>query len=142
ARRLGLKTVVTMHLPANICMRGTMLYEGRSACDGHIEPERCASCWLQSKGLPTRAAKRIAKLPCALRSLARLPRVGSMLNAKDLAKTRKKELDQMAAISDRIVVPCGWLRGALLNNGLVPKNIVLNRQGVGYHLDDMIVSRD
>src|SRR5262249_8324206 len=78
ARRLGLKTVVTVHLPANICMRGTMLYEGRSACDGHIELERCASCWLQSKGLPAGTARRIAKLPNALGPLVRLPRVGSV----------------------------------------------------------------
>src|SRR5262245_37596270 len=63
AKRIGLKTVLTVHVPGNLCLRGTMLYEGRAACDGRIVPENCAACWLQSKGLPAKAARRMAKLP-------------------------------------------------------------------------------
>jgi len=141
AKRLGLKTVVTVHLPGNICMRGTMLYEGRTACDGKIEPERCASCWLQSKGLPVGTARRVAKLPEVLSSLARLPRVGPVLAANALAARRKRDLHEMAAMADRIVAPCRWLYEALLNNGLVPGKLILNRQGVGYQVQDSVMSR-
>src|SRR5262249_53731596 len=62
AKRLGLKTIVSVHVPANICLRGTMLYEGRTACDGRIIPERCGSCWLQSKGVPSAVAWSLSKL--------------------------------------------------------------------------------
>ena len=52
AARMGLRTVVTLHVPTSVCIRGTMLYEGRRACDGQIIPKRCGSCWLQLKHVP------------------------------------------------------------------------------------------
>ncbi len=130
AKRLGLKTVVTVHVPANICMRGTMLFEGRAACDGKIEPERCGSCWLQSKGLPPAVARSLAALPESLGSLARLPRLGPVLAARALAANHLKNLQDMFAAADRVVAVCSWLRDALLANGVPPRKIVHNRQGV------------
>ena len=131
AKRLGLKTVVTMHVPANVCMRGTMLFEGRSACDGEIVPERCGSCWLQSKGLSPAMARSLAALPESLGPLARFPRLGPPLAARALAANRRKNLQDMFAAADRVVAVCGWLRDVLLANGVPPRKIVLNRQGVG-----------
>ena len=130
AKRLGLKTVVTIHVPANVCLRGTMLYEGRSACDGEILPKRCASCWLQSKGAPVGAARHMAALPVALGPLARLPGLGPVLAAKALAANHKKQLQDMALAADRVVAVCRWLHDALLANGVAPAKLVLNRQGV------------
>ena len=130
AKQLRLKTVVTVHVPANICMRGTMLFEGRAACDGEIVPERCASCWLQSKGLSRTAARSLAALPKSLGPLARLPRLGPALAARALAAKRQKNLQDMFAAADRIVAVCGWVRDALLANGASSRKIVLNRQGV------------
>ena len=130
ARRLGLKTVVSVHVPANICMRGTMLLEGHAACDGEIVPERCASCWLQSKGLSAVTARSLAALPESLGPLARVPSLGPALAARALAADRKKNLQDMLAAADRVVAVCGWLRDALLANGAPSGKIVLNRQGV------------
>jgi glycosyltransferase involved in cell wall biosynthesis len=141
AKRLGLKTVITVHVPGSICMRGTMLYEGSTGCDGKIEPERCASCWLQSKGMPVGIARRMAKLPAGLRTLARVPRIGPVLAANALAARRKIELHEMAASADRIVAPCSWLYAALLGNGLPQRKLVLNRQGVGHQLHGGVASR-
>ena len=131
AKRLGIKTVVTVHVPANVCMRGTMLYEGRAACDGKIVPERCASCWLQSKGIAAGAARTVAKLPQRLAPLMRLPRLGPVLAAKALAVSRKNGLQEMVAEADRIVAVCAWLYDALLANDVPPGKLVLNRQGAG-----------
>jgi glycosyltransferase involved in cell wall biosynthesis len=131
AKRLRLKTVVTVHVPANICMRGTMLFEGHAACDGEIVPERCASCWLQSKGLSRTAARSLAALPESLGPLVRLPRLGPALAARALAAKRQKNLQDMFAAADRVVAVCGWLRDALLANGVPLRKIVLNRHGVG-----------
>lgn len=131
AKRVGMKTVVTMHVPGNVCMRGTMLYEGRLACDGQIVPEKCASCWLQSKGLPAGAARCMAKLPQGLGPLARLPRLGPALAANALAANHKNQLHEMALTADRIVAVCRWLQDALLVNGVQAGKLVLNRQGIG-----------
>lgn len=129
AKRLGLKTILTVHVPGNICMRGTMLYEGREACDGKIVPERCASCWLQSKGLTAGSARRMAKIPESLGFLERLPGVGPALSARALAADRMKNLLETIAVADRIIAVCGWLHDALLANGVPPKQLILNRQG-------------
>ena len=141
AKQLGLKTLLTLHVTGNVCMRGTMLFEGRAACDGRIIPERCASCWLQWKGLPVGTAKRVAKFPEVLGGLVRLPRIGPMFAANALAARRKRELHEMATLADRIVAPCNWLYGALLSNGLVPGKLVLNRQGVEHEVQDCVMSR-
>jgi glycosyltransferase involved in cell wall biosynthesis len=130
AKRLGLKTILTVHVPGNLCMRGTMLYGGHVACDGKIVPEKCASCWLQSKGLPASAARGIAKLPQPVGSLGWLPRVGSALTARALAAGRIEDLQAMSAAADRVVAVCQWLQDALRANGVPARKLVLNRQGV------------
>jgi glycosyltransferase involved in cell wall biosynthesis len=130
AKRLGLKTVLTVHMPGNLCMRGTMLYEGRATCDGKIVPEKCASCWLQSKGVPPSVARAIAGLPQPPGALQRLPRVGSVLTARTLASDRLKDLQAMSAAADRVVAVCQWLHDALVANGVPVKKLVLSRQGV------------
>jgi glycosyltransferase involved in cell wall biosynthesis len=130
AKRLGMKTVVTIHVPGNLCMRGTMLYEGRAACDGKIVPEKCASCWLQSKGLPASAARGMANLPQSLGCLRWLPRVGSTLAARAMAADRIDDLQAMSTAADRIVAVCQWLHDALGANGVPTRKLVLNRQGV------------
>jgi glycosyltransferase involved in cell wall biosynthesis len=129
AKRLGLKTVVTVHVPGSVCMRGTMLYEGRAACDGKIVSEKCGSCWLQSKGMPKSAARGIAKLP-QWRSLRWLPRIGSALTAHGLAADRLDDLQEMSVAADRIVAVCQWLHDALAANGISLGKLLLNRQGV------------
>jgi glycosyltransferase involved in cell wall biosynthesis len=131
AKRLGLKTIVSFHLAANICIRGTMLYEGRTACDGRIIPRRCGSCWLQSKGVPAAAAWSLSGLPRKLAPLARLPWVGPALSAKGLAVNHRNNLLRLFSAADRVVAVCGWLSDALLANGMPSHKVVVSRQGVG-----------
>ena len=104
-------------------MRGTMLYEGRAACDGKIVPERCASCWLQSKGMPTVAARNLAKLPQWFGPLMRLPRFGPVLAAQALSVNHQQQLQEMVAGADRIVAVCAWLYDALLANESLPESL-------------------
>lgn len=130
AKRLGLKTLVTVHVPGNVCLRGTMLYEGRTACDGAIEAGKCASCWLQSKGMSAGAARRLAALPRGLAPLQRMPRIGPAFAAKALAADHAAQLREMAANADRIIAVCGWLHDALAVNGVPHTKLILNRHGV------------
>jgi glycosyltransferase involved in cell wall biosynthesis len=132
AKRHGLKTVLTVHMPTNICLRGTMLFEGSAICDGVIEAQRCASCWLQSKGLPPTIARYVAKLPEGSGAISLVPRIGPMLAAKSLASRRKADLKKMACLADRVIAPCKWVYDALINNGLPRQKLTLNRQGVEY----------
>ena len=63
AKSLGFKTVLTVHVPGNICLRGTMMEFGSDPCDGHVEAERCAACWSQARGLPRSAARALSRVP-------------------------------------------------------------------------------
>src|SRR5450755_697523 len=46
ARRLGFRTVYTIHLPGDTCRTQTLVYKDRELCDGIIRPLRCAACSL------------------------------------------------------------------------------------------------
>jgi glycosyltransferase involved in cell wall biosynthesis len=134
AKSLGFTTVLTVHVPGNICLRGTMMEFGSQPCDGRVEVERCATCWSQARGLPRSAAKAISRTPLimsriAYRSGAKNSLV-TALGARELAAARRREVKAMAAVADRIVVVCGWLADALRRNGIADTKLVLSRQGV------------
>jgi glycosyltransferase involved in cell wall biosynthesis len=130
AKQLGLKTIVTVHVAGIVCKRGTMLYEGLAACDGEVLVQKCASCWLQSMGMPSIVAKCLAGLPEGLGPVVALPKIGPALAAAALAANHKRHLQEMAASADRIVAVCDWLFDALLANGIPREKLVVNRQGV------------
>ena len=128
AKQIGLKTVVTLHVPTSVCIRGTMLYEGRRACDGQIIPKRCGSCWLQSKSVPVAAARFLAALPET--PLVRLPWLGPALSVQNVVGNHRNNLLRLFSAADRVVVVCAWFGSALLANGMPSHKIVLSRQGV------------
>lgn len=131
ARERGLATVLTVHVPAPICLRGTLLMEGQYPCDGAMQQQRCASCWLQQRGLPSVPRGIISHLPTSLgRSLRRFGRIGTALSATSLVRRHKDMLLEAAASADRVVAVCQWLYDALLLNGVPRDKLSLNRQGV------------
>ena len=136
AREFGLKTVVTVHLPNTICMRGTMMRFGEEACDGRIEPRLCGACWSQGRGapkalahmlgaMPPRIAERFERSSCVSNS-----RWATALGARALGKKRKEEFLRLIEDADRVVAVCQWLYDSLLLNGVPREKLVLSRQGV------------
>jgi glycosyltransferase involved in cell wall biosynthesis len=133
AREAGLKTVLTIHVASNICMRGTMKLFGKETCDGHIEPARCASCWSMSRGAPRLVGQALGSLPERLSErmgLLPLGKAATALSARALAERRKADFQRMTADADRVVAVCRWLYDALLLNGTPKEKLVLSRQGV------------
>ena len=66
AKELGIPTLFTMHLAKLICIKTTMLLEGKSQCDGQIIEQRCAACVMQSRGIPAKLAKTLGKMPSSV----------------------------------------------------------------------------
>jgi len=134
ARALGLRTILTVHVPNVVCLRGTMMRYGRDACDGWVEPHRCAACWSHSRGAPRPLARVLAGTSSRLGSVVEriLPtgRVRTAFSAYEIASQRRLELATIAASADRIVVVCQWLYDAFALNGVATSKLVLNRQGV------------
>lgn len=132
---LGIPSVVTLHVPAAICMRGTVLLEGKTACDGRIDEQRCAYCWAEGRGLPAPAARLLSHLPkwtppaWATRSPFR--RAATLISARAMAENQAARLHEIARLSGRIVVPSTWMHSALRANGIPAARLLLSRQAAG-----------
>ena len=135
ARRLGMRVIVTCHLPslAYMCRTGELMQWGRTACDGIAIPDKCAACALTRLGMPQAAAELAGAIPPALgAALGRIPgRIGTTLgmtaSIRDL-QTRQAELFGMV---ERFVVLNDTARRMLIANGSPGQKIALNRLGVG-----------
>jgi glycosyltransferase involved in cell wall biosynthesis len=138
ARDLGFRTVLTVHVPGNICMRGTMLRFGEGPCDGRVEETGCGACWAQCRGSPKPLAQAMANLPLRMAKRARRGkgRLATVLSARALAAERLQHIAEMILNSDRIVAVCQWLHAALAANGVPAQKLLLSRQGVSHDFLD------
>jgi glycosyltransferase involved in cell wall biosynthesis len=140
ARQLGMATAVTVHLPEGVCLRGTMMRNGHTPCDGRIDPARCGHCTDLPKRVPSWAARVVSRLPLSLGTAAetrllseesvRLHQLGRALGIPGWVRRHRQLLLEMAQLSDRIVAVCQWLYDAFLANGVPEEKLVLCRQGV------------
>lgn len=132
ARSLGLKTVVTVHIPSVVCLRGTMMLHGAQACDGKVEVGRCTECWGQDRGIPEtvrRWQSRHHTASTIASRLAPLPRLQTMLATPALVERRQRDIVRMAAEADHVVAVCQWLYDALAANGVPSEKLSLVAQG-------------
>jgi glycosyltransferase involved in cell wall biosynthesis len=133
AREAGLRTIVTVHVPANICLRGSMLRNGQAQCEGYIDPQVCGACWGNGQGMPGLVARSVVQLPFGVSEAIRRSPAGSLataLGARALAERKRGELREMVDNADRVVAVCQWLYDALIANGAPASKVVLNRQGL------------
>jgi glycosyltransferase involved in cell wall biosynthesis len=131
ARELGLPTVVTVHLPSTVCLRGTMMLHGKSACDGRVERVRCGVCWGTSRGIPRPMAEIAGRLPLALSKRAEKSdrRASSVLATPALVGFHLDRLAEVSTLADRIIAISQWLYDALLINGIPKEKLVLCQTG-------------
>lgn len=132
ARELGMRTVLTVHVPGVTCLRGTMVKFGAAPCDGYVETRECGACWAESRGLPQPIAKAVARLPLAIgqRARRRHSRFATALSARWLGAEQLKRIAEMIANADRVVAVCQWLYDALAINGVPADKLALSRQGL------------
>lgn len=133
ARALGFRTVVTVHVPSAICLRGTMMRTGRIPCDGRIEASRCGGCYLESRGLPPPLSALIAALPDCIAQRAaatRGRRIATALATPALAMAKHEQLRALSDSADAVVAVCQWLYDALVGNGVPTDKLCLSRQGL------------
>jgi glycosyltransferase involved in cell wall biosynthesis len=131
ARALGLKTVLTLHLPGIICARGSMLEMGRRACDGQVRCVRCGACIMQSHGVPAPIASLTAGLLNGVLARPLRPLAPArLLNALALPEQRLVDIARIIEDCDRVVAVCQWLYDALVANGIPSEKLSLNRHGL------------
>jgi glycosyltransferase involved in cell wall biosynthesis len=133
ARRRGVAVVFTYHTPTASCVRGTLLRDGREPCDGVLVAERCASCLLESRGVPSPVRDLLARAPNALGSgLAHVGASGgwaTALRARELTQARHDAFRALLQEADAVVAVCEWVRQVLLAAGAPASRLALSRQG-------------
>lgn len=140
AHELGMKTILTVHMPEIVCVRGTMMQAGQTACNGQIDVTRCGHCLGVSKRVPSWIAEPLSQLPRSLinashdrlrrSSDVRFRQLATTLKTPAQVRDRSRQLQEIVHLTDRIVVVCQWLYDALIANGVPATKLLLSRQGV------------
>lgn len=134
AKSIGKRTVVTVHIPSAICLRGTMMLNGKSPCDGEVRVRRCSRCWLLARGAGRGAAGFASLLPVwfsrLLRQLFGNSRFSSYFGTAALVHDHAQQFGAFVTAADSIVAVCGWLFDALRRNNVPDQKLRLIRQAV------------
>jgi glycosyltransferase involved in cell wall biosynthesis len=131
AKGLGIPTFITVHLAKLVCITRLMIWEGVSQCDGEIIEQRCARCFMKSRGIPASLAASLALMPSTVSAnFEAVPVIGRVLAGGLRAKRALAGIGQVAETVDGVVTVCDWLRSALLINGVPQKKITFVRSGV------------
>jgi glycosyltransferase involved in cell wall biosynthesis len=129
ARERNIPCFVTYHTPTFSCPRGTLMYEGRAACDGRIDPGRCGACVLQGQGWPKPLARLLARSPLRPEHLPEgpwLPRLALPALFRDAYRHWREFMDAAA----RIIACASWCRDVLIRNGVQENKVVVYRQAL------------
>lgn len=140
AKQLGLKTVVTIHMPETVCLRGTMMLHGHQACDGRMDITRCGRCLGVSKQVPPWMLELLSQVPLPIAKASRdrlrqssnikFRQLGTTLGIPPQLRSHKRQFEELIRLSDRIVVVCQWLYDAFIANGVPSQKLLLSRHGV------------
>ena len=136
ARRLGVRIVLTSHLPGfgYMCRSGELMQWGRVPCDGLVQPSTCASCNLTRLGLPKPLAVVAGAMPVAASEKLRLipGQLGTTLGMSASIREYQRMQRELFDLVDWFVVLNETGRRMLLANGSPGRKIVLNRLGLSH----------
>jgi glycosyltransferase involved in cell wall biosynthesis len=134
AKQAGSRVVATTHSSSLgfLCQRGTLMWQGRSICDGIVDVGRCAECELEHRGAGPSVARSLAAVPPRLGRMARrLPgRAGTALGMTDLIVRNAERQRAMLDAVDGFVVLTQQAAIIVLANGAPAAKVIVNRLGV------------
>ncbi|WP_180540777.1 glycosyltransferase [Nevskia soli] len=134
AKRRGIPTVFSYHTPTVSCIRGTLLKNGSEVCDGILTNAACASCNLQSLGVPGPLSQLIGRIPTTIgRAMGRARLTGKIatsLRMTELVEYRHSAFHTLMRDVDCVIAHCNWTRDILLRNGVPEDKIAVSRQGL------------
>jgi glycosyltransferase involved in cell wall biosynthesis len=134
AKRAGSRVIATTHSSSLgfLCQRGTLMWQGRTMCDGVVEARRCAECELEHRGAGPAAARALAAVPAWLAAFARrLPGpAGTAMAMTDLIERNSLRQRAMLEAVDWFVVLTQRAANIVIANGAPPAKVTVNRLGV------------
>lgn len=140
AKHRGLPVMLTYHTPTVSCLRGTLLRNGETVCDGVLNRSRCAACVLQKHGAPKALASVASHLPPSVgRAVAKTGRGGGVwtaLRMSSLVEQAHDAIRELFETVDHIVAVCEWVRDVLVRNDVSSSKIAVSRQGLPQDKND------
>ena len=135
AKATGAKVLFTFHLAGLSCMTGTLMKNGNSLCDGNIELNKCATCYLHSKKVNNYSAHLLTWISRFFNYLSVNPTklsttIGTALGTVSLVKQKKEDLYKLIEICDKVVVLSNWYKDILISNGIPQNKIISIPQGL------------
>jgi glycosyltransferase involved in cell wall biosynthesis len=140
ARKLGMATVVTIHMPEALCLRGTMMQGGKEPCNGLIDSNRCSKCLGVPEKVPSWAIAALSQVPLSIGLAAetkllnsksiKIRLLGKTFGLPTIVTQHRQQFMQLAKLADKIVVPSNWQYDAFIINGVPKEKLTLCRQGV------------
>jgi glycosyltransferase involved in cell wall biosynthesis len=134
AKRRGIGTIFSYHTPTTSCLRGTLLHNGETVCDGLLDIQKCASCNLENLGVPQPLNKILGSLPIEMgRSLSEISPAGKLASAlrmTEFVDLRHAAFRSLMREVDHVIALCDWTRDLMFRNGVPAEKVSLSRQGV------------
>jgi glycosyltransferase involved in cell wall biosynthesis len=134
AKRAGSRVIATTHSSSLgfLCQRGTLMWLGRTMCDGMVDVQKCAACELEHRGAGPAAGRFLAAVPSGIGSVARRlsGRLGTALSMTDLIVRNRARQRAMLDAVDAFVVLTQRAAEIVTANGAPAAKVVVNRLGV------------
>ena len=130
ARVAGCRLVMTYHSPGQSCLQRSLLYRGRTVCDGEIRANRCTECRLGVSGIPAPVGRALAAVGRFASDGDGQGRVMRALTARAMTDRFIDGWCEMVGLVDRIQVHAEWAARLMERNGARPEQLAMVRLGV------------
>jgi glycosyltransferase involved in cell wall biosynthesis len=134
AKKCGVKVIMTFHLASNTCATGTLIYKGKTPCDGKISIFKCSTCYLHKRGL-NKTSNLIAWISTALNrfnldtSKLNHP-IGTLFGTTNIIKRLEQNFVELIENCDQVVCITKWYHQELQLNGINLNKITYIEQGL------------
>jgi len=139
ARDAGSRVVVTTHASSlgYLCQRGSLMFHGRSLCDGIVDPSRCSECVLEGRGAPAPIRSVLAGLPEPISRLtgAMQGPIGTAFGMRDLIRRNLSRQCEMLKAVEAFVVLTERAAEIVRANGAPASKVFVNRLGIRDGID-------
>ncbi|MEO6731316.1 MAG: glycosyltransferase [Ferruginibacter sp.] len=132
---LNIPLIITFHLAAYTCMKGSLVYKDIKKCDGLIRIKACTECVLETKGITGIKATLLAKASVALYTAGLDPTKlnstpGTALGFPYVIDKIKNDLLKLSKLAAKIIVLSEWYKNILEKNGVPSAKLLYIRQGL------------
>lgn len=121
-------TVFTAHITSFSCIRGDLMLNGNSVCDGVLNKERCLNCYMLKQGVKNSNFRRL------IIQLSNSRLIKLLYSPINVYYNKLSSIEKFQRYVDHIVVVSKWQEDVLLKNNFNKNNLSICRQAVNRNI--------